>query len=300
MKACLIVHEVSAPYIRNVAATLIESLQDVFSSESRMVISSSVDSADIGDAELIFVIGENIDRFKRLAGRRYIYLNFSVVTMLGNPFKASVRGIRMIHHKSCLLKQKLDLFDALLDYYPPQTHHLVKSLNLPVVGFVPWVNPVMQQHVIPLKERPYDVCFVGAPSARRERILKKLKAAGCVLSPSSGVVAEDIAGQSRCTLNIHMQRSNHLEIPRVMGALAVSPLITEDSYGLHELLMKGSVRVVPYRRLVNETLALLSDSRHLEEIAEFARFWYCDVGAPRFKAIFISAIKEIQLICRAH
>lgn len=120
-------------------------------------------------------------------------------------------------------------------------------------------------------------------------MLEKLRAAGCVISPSSGVDAEDIAAQSRCTLNIHMQRSNHLEIPRVMGAIAVSPLITEDSYGIHELLPQRLVRAVPYRKLVDQTLATLADPGGLEETVELARLWYCDIGAPRFKETFISA-----------
>jgi len=296
MEACLVVHQRSIPYIRNVATALTEGLKDVFTTDSRMVVCTSIDSAEIGNAEVIFVIGENLGRFKRLAGRRYIYINFSVVTMLGNPLKNSVRGLRLIHYKSVLLRKKLDLFDALLDYYPPQTRKLAKSINLPVFGFVPYIIPVSQQQRIPIKDRPYDVCFVGSLSARRKKVLKKLQEEGCVISPSSGVVAEDIAAQSRITINIHMQRSNHLEIPRVMGALSASPLITEESYGLQELLPKGIVQAVPYSNLVNQTLDILADQNQLDKHAELAQQWYCEVGAPRFKNVFISTLKEMQLV----
>jgi hypothetical protein len=261
-----------------------------------MVACSSVDSVETGSAELIFVIGENLGRFKRRAGCRYVYLNFSVVTLLGNPFQSSIKGIRLIRYKRRLLWKKLDLFDALLDYYPPQTRRLVQALDIPVIGFVPWVAPASVQHKIALEDRPYDVGFVGGLTLRRQRVLDKLRAAGCVISPASGVDAEEIAAQSRCTLNIHMQRSNHLEIPRVMGALAASPLITEDSYGIHELLPRGIVLSAPYLKIVDQTLAILTDPEGLETTAELARRWYCEVGAPRFKAAFISAVKEIQLI----
>lgn len=277
---------------------LVEALQDAFEHECRMVACSSVDSAEIGDAELIFVIGENLVRFKRLPGRRYIYLNFSVVTILGSPFQCSIKGIQLIRYKNQLLRKKLDLFDAMLDYYPPQTRHLVQTLNIPVIGFVPWVPPVSPQNLTAFTDRSYDVCFVGGISARRKRVLEKLRAAGCVLSPSSDVDAEDVASRSRCTLNIHNQRSNHFEIPRVMGAIAVSPLITEDSYGIHEILPQGLIRVVPYRSLVDQALAILADPRSLEESCELARRWYCEIGAPHFRQSFIYAVKEIQLIVR--
>jgi hypothetical protein len=100
--------------------------------------------------------------------------------------------------------------------------------------------------------------------------------------------------------NKHLQRSNHLEIPRVMGALSASPLITEDSYGLHELVSERVVRAVPYRKLDSKILAILADSERLEKIADLSRRWYCEVGAPRFKEIFISAVREIRLTLRAH
>ena len=296
--ACLIVHERSVPYLTNILTALLEALQDLFGQECRMVICSSVDSAETGNAELIFVIGENLGRFKRLTGRRYIYLNFSVVTIIGNPFKNSVKGIQLIRYKNRLLQKKLDLFDALLDYYPSQTRHLIKQLNIPVAGFVPWISPTSWQYKISLTDRPYDVCFVGDISPRRQLVLEKLRVAGCVMSPSSGVNAEETSAQSRCTLNLHMQRSNHLEIPRVMGAMATSPLITEDSYGIDELLPQGLIQVVPYRKLVHHTLATLANPEGLEETAKLARRWYCNIGAPRFKDIFMSAVKELQFTVR--
>lgn len=163
---CLIVHECSVPCVRNVLAALIEALQDTFEQECRMVVCSSVDSAEIRDAELIFVIGENLGRFKRLAGRRYIYLNFSVVAMLGNPFQFSIKGIRLIRYKNRLLRRKLDLLDALLDYYPPQTRRLVQTLNIPVAGFVPWISPPCRRNTRLLSQTDYTTYVLLAASAQ--------------------------------------------------------------------------------------------------------------------------------------
>jgi len=300
MSACLVVHDTSVPYVRNVLAALIEALQEVFGEQSQMIACTSIDSAETGDAKTIFVVGENLGRFKRRPGCRYIYLNFSVVTMLGSPFQSSIKGIKLIRYKKRLLWKKLDLFDALLDYYPPQTRQLAQTLDLPVFGFVPWVVPSSSRRAIALKDRAYDVGFVGGISPRRGRILERLRAAGCTISPTSGVDAEEIAAQSRCTLNIHMERSNHLEIPRVIGALAASPLITEQSYGIHEILPQGIVHAVTYSKMVDAALVALADPESLENSAEFARQWYCEVGAPRFREQFISAVREIQLTVRAH
>jgi hypothetical protein len=301
MISCVIVHETSFPYVRNVLKALIEALQDSIDPNCRMIISSSVDSALIEDARVVFVIGENLGRFKRLKGRYYIYLNFSVITMLGSPFKCGFRGVRLIHYKKALLQSKLDLFDALLDYYPPQTRYLAKRLAIPVAGFVPWVLPPIETDLqIAIPERPFDVCFVGGLSPRRKRIIDMLRSEGCILSPSSGVIAEDIAAQSKCTINIHMQRSNHLEIPRVMGAVANSVIVTETSYGIDELFPKNLLQQVPYGKLVEQTLATLANENQLIQTTEISRQWYCDVGAPRSKINFISAVKELLLNMRLH
>lgn len=291
---CLVVHETSIPYVKNVLAAIADALKDAFGCECPMIACSSIDSAETMDVEYIFIIGENLGRFTRKPGRRYIFINFSVVSKLGSLASNSLNGSKLIRYKSQLLQSKLDLFDAVMDYYPPQTRYLSKTLNTPVFGFVPWVAPCAGLKPIPLESRAYDVCFVGSLSKRRQRVLDKLKAEGCVLSPFSNVVAEEVSAQSRCTLNIHLERSNHLEIPRVMGALAQSPLITESSYGIYELIPKQLVQVHSYSNLVNQTLALLSNPKSLEETALRARNWYIEVAAPRYKDMFISAVNELR------
>lgn len=296
LKACLVVHDVSVPYVRNVLVALKNTLNSEFEGGCEMVTCSTVDEANSGDADVIFVVGENLGRFERQSGRKYVYFNFSVVAMLGNPLRNSLKGIQLIRYKNKLLKSKLDLFDAVIDYYPAQTSVLKKQLDLPVAGFVPWVPPAPEETITKLSDRAYDVCFVGGLSPRREQIIEALKSTGCHMSPSSGVTLEEVAVNSRCTLNIHMQRSNHLEIPRVMASLANgSPLVTESSYGIRDMLPEDIVYVAPYPKLTDATLNALKDLEALEKTAQRAYRWYCDVGAPQFEAKFVSALHDLDL-----
>jgi hypothetical protein len=297
--ASLVVHANSIPYINNVLVALLAALQEVFNGNCRLISCTDVDSAAIDASEYIFVIGENLGRFKKIPGRRYIYFNFSVVEMLGGLFDFSITGIKLIRYKRRLILRKIDLFDAVLDYYPAQTWKLAKSLDIPVFGFIPWVDPVSPKDLTAFKDRRYDIGFVGGLTPRRQAILDGLRHAGLNLSPNAGVVAEDVAAQSRCTINIHMQRSNHLEIPRVMGALAASTLITEDSHDIQSIIPIQLIQTAPYEQIVKRIVASFDHSDQLSERGELARRWYCEIGASRFKQKFMSVVREIQILLPA-
>ncbi|MEL6859201.1 MAG: hypothetical protein AAFO74_12500 [Pseudomonadota bacterium] len=294
--ACLIVHKVSVPYIRNVIETIQETLEAVYGPETKLHICDDVDEVETGEAQVIFVIGEQLKRFTRRPGKSYVYFNFSVVAMIGNYLRNSLKGAQLIRYKRKLLDAKLDLFDAVIDYYPSQTQALKRKLDLPVAGFVPWVKPCSGDQIVTPAQREFDVCFVGGMSPRRSKVIESLKASGLSISPSSGVDLDDVARRSRCTLNIHMQRSNHLEIPRVMASLAnASPLITENSHGIFEILPDDLVIAAPYGHLIEATKDALTDQSKINDIADLAHRWYAQTGVPSFRAKLVNALQELNV-----
>ncbi len=294
-RATLIVHSFSFPYVENFVRCLLGILRRHLDAEAQLLIAEAVDAPDYEDG-LVFVIGENFPKFRRRPGCRYVYLNLSVVTLLGSPFAASLSGYRHVFRKRRMLLAKLPLFDAVLDYYPHQTNVLRRQLSLPVFGF-DVVVPV--KTAPPVSKRDFDVCFVGGITPRRRRVLDKLRESGFVLSPASGAPIEEIAARSRCCLNVHMERSNHLEIPRVLAAVsAACPVVTESSFGLEDFGAGAFIEEVPYADLVQGVQTMLSDEDHLRQCAERAREWYVENYAPRAERRWEELFVQLKTLLR--
>lgn len=294
--AALVVHEVSVPYVRNVLAALHATLRETLDPDARMLACASVDEAPVEPGSVVLIVGENLGRFRRRPGCTYAFVNFSVVRLLGNPFAVSLDGLRLIRRKARLLREKLDLIDAVIDYYPAQTRGLAARLPRPVFGFVPWVDPSETEALEP-EERPFDLCFVGGLSPRRQAVLERLKSAGLRLSPAAGIDLETAASRSRVTLNLHMQRSNHLEIPRVMGAMAAgSFVVTERSHGLGDLVPAGLVKSAPYRRVADAVLRALDDRQALERRARASGEWYRATCVPAAREAFAATLDRVAAL----
>ncbi|NVK54893.1 MAG: hypothetical protein HWE26_04710 [Alteromonadaceae bacterium] len=294
MDACLLIHDRSVSNIKNVLFTLEQGIKEVYSTESKIIICKDIDSIDVGSSKYIFVIGEHFRRFTRIPGCYYIYINFSVVSLLGNPLNNSLRGLKLIFHKYLLLRSKMELFDTVLDYYPAQTKKIKRTSRVPIFNFVPFIHPAYLPQYVPLENRKFDVCFVGALTPRRQKIIQALQQAGCSISPSSGVVAEEMSAKSRITLNIHMQRSNHLEIPRLLGAISLSPVVTEISYGLADLMPENVIHTASYNDIVDCTLSLLNDKEKLQDMMTKAREWYIHTAVPKFHSQLVKALAKIK------
>ena len=95
-----------------------------------------------------------------------------------------------------------------------------------------------------------------------------LEDAGLRLSPSTGVVLEDVLRQSRLCLNFHSHRSRHLDYPRMLGAYATgAALLTESSFGMDRLFPHDVYVSVTYRGLIREAVALLGDKQKIQSLA---------------------------------
>ncbi len=289
-RATLFVHSFSFPYIENFVRYFHGILRRQVDPDAQLLIADEVDS-EAYEEGLVFVIGENLAAFRRRPNCRYIFLNLSVVTLLGSPFAASLNGCLQVFRKRRMLLSKLHLFDALLDYYPPQTAALKRQLSIPVYGFD---VAVPARATVPIADRDYDVCFVGGITARRGKLLDGLEQEDIVMSPHSGASIEKIAERSRCCLNVHQERSNHLEIPRVLAAVSAGcPVVTENSYGLEALGMGSFVKPYGYTELVHGIRDMLSDKQRLQERADAARDWYSNHYLPAAETRWAALLAEL-------
>ena len=275
MRAYLIIQSLSYEHVRNIAHFIHRRLQVCFGEDACLVRTDEIDAVDYDENAVVLVIGERFRRHTRRPSCLYVYLNFSVLAFMGNPWKSSPEGVRAILRKRRLLFEKVDLYDAVLDYFPPQTERLRKSLPQPVLGFPVAID---QQELTPpagIAERALDLCFVGGSSPRRKTVLKAIDRLALQRSPGSGVVFEDMAASSKLCLNIHSVRSNHLETPRIIGAIASGcPVLTEPCYGLETLVPLELVETASPRRMAQRARALLEDQEALQTMQDRAFHWH--------------------------
>lgn len=276
-RASLVIQRYSDAYVRNFARFVHDALRRFIDPDAPLLLPNEVDDAAYPEG-LVFLIGEKFRPFTRRPGCTYVYLNLSVVSWLGNPFATSLDGHRVIRRKRRLLAGKLPLIDVLLDYYPAQTRILARRLDLPVLGFDVALAP---RPPLPPLERVHDVCFVGGINDRRREVLDRLSAAGLRLSPSEGAPIEEIAALSRLCLNIHAERSRHLETPRIVAALSVgTPVLTETSHAAGAFAGLPFIVDRPKARLAGAARELLSDPARLAALGEEAGRWYREVYHP--------------------
>ena len=278
--AVLVVHYFSYPFIRNVAHFIHETLGDSFERGAALSIREAVDEAEFEENTAVFIIGETFPPFQRQDGCRYFYLNFSVVSVLGRPWETGLAARRAIRHKRKMLAGRLGSVDAVLDYYPPQTRVLQRQLGLLVLGFD--VATVAPAKSISMRERPYDVCFVGSLNARRRAVCDVIRDRDLSMSPSKDIVIEDAAAQSRVCLNVHSVRSHHFETPRFLAAFAAgTPMVTEPSFGAGGIVDLSHAVEDRCDALPDAVERLLSEDDRLEEMGQNARHWYLATYLPR-------------------
>jgi len=290
MRASLVVDRFSLTYVQKFTEYLHGVLRHHLDPDAAFLACDSVDEAQHPDG-IVFLIGENLPPFRRRPGCRYVYLNFSVVSVLGSPFAASLSGHRQVFRKRRMLAARLPLYDMLLDFYAPQTRLLAHQLRLPVRGFDFAIAPV---DAAPVHERSHQACFVGGITDRRKAVLDALEEAGVALSPSSGAAVEELAAKSLCCLNIHAQRSNHLEVPRLVAAFAAGcPVVTESSYGLAEFCDEDFVEERALSGIASAVEALLADPDRVQRLGKAAARWYRETYLPRAETRWRDLCHEI-------
>ncbi len=281
-RAYLIIQRVSFDHITYVTHFIRGELARHFGNDVDLIICDEIDDAPHDEASAVFVIGEGFKPHTRRPGCVYIYLNFSIVAVMGNPLQLSKVGWSAIRRKARMLREKQGCFDVILDYFAPQTARLQRRLDIPVFGFPVAVDPEAINTSLPMRDRPYDICFVGAMRPRRQQVLAELADYGLALSPHKNVIYEDVAAQSRCCINIHAHRSNHLETPRIIGAIAAgTPMVTEQSYGLQTLLPDGLVTVAKLRDIAKVAKTISAEDDAQKDRQMRVQNWYEQVYLPQ-------------------
>lgn len=294
-RACLIVQRVSFDHITHVTHFIRGALDRHFDSDVDLIICDEIDDAKYDEGTTVFVIGEGFQPHTQRSGCLYVYLNFSIVAVMGNPLQLSKIGWSAIRRKRRMLHEKLANFDVVLDYFPPQTARLKRQLGVPVFGFNVAIDPEAITASTPMHDRPYDVCFVGGMTPRRQKVLAELADEGLKLSPHKGVIYEEMAAQSRCCINIHAYRSNHLETPRVIGAIATqTPIITEPSYGLHTLLPEDLVMVAKLRNIAKAAQGVCASIDVQKDRQMQSQDWYRHVYLPQCHASWAEICNRVK------
>lgn len=278
---CIVASKNSLTYVPLIVKTLKNIIEADFRAAAPLFVCDRVDEAPIPRGSIVFVVGESFPRFTKKPGCLYLYLNFSVVEFMGNPMSIGLSGLRQVGKKRRMLREKLDCFDVLLDFLPLQTTLLQHRLDMPVMHFPPCVDPALLDESPSPNGTPYDVCFVGGATARRRAVLRRIETKGLSLSPSSEVILEEIAARSSLCLNIHAARSNHLETPRIVGALAAGcPVVTEKSFGIRSVFPADIVIAAPLVRLPSTVRELLQDRARLDDLRQRSTEWYRSVYFP--------------------
>ncbi|MEW5422311.1 hypothetical protein [Amorphus sp. 3PC139-8] len=283
----LVAHKKSLPFVRNALKFIERQAVELVGDAASIQELEQIDQmqSDVGSA--VIVVGDPFGPPQRLPGRRYLFLNLSVVSFAGAPWDYSLSGARVIAAKRRAYIRKMASYDMLLDYLPHQAASLARKLRRNVSALPIAVDTI---ETFPPE---FDVCFVGSRSPRRERVLSRLGNMGVQMSPRSGVTLEDVTRRSRLTLNVHAHRSNHLETPRIVGAISSGSVVaTEPCYGMaeafpREMYLEASIADLP------ATVASALSTGTYDEIANRASDWYRSTYYPEAVAAWRSVLSGL-------
>ncbi len=121
-----------------------------------------------------------------------------------------------------------------------------------------------------------DVLFYGSVNERRLRILQALERAGARVHVAFGVYGEardDLIARARLVLNVQFYEARILEVVRLQLLLANGvPVVSESAPGMDAPAgLADACAFEPYERLVPGALALLRDTRALDELGARGR-----------------------------
>ena len=285
------------PYVQKIVQTLHSDMMDYYGDHTPLVVTDDGSELASLTTDTVFLIGENLKDLEGPSSRRLVFINFSVVTVLGNLFSTGINGWLQIRRKRKLLEEKAHVIHSILDYYPSQTPRLAELSMIPALGFLPYIRPELVPKADLVEHRAHDICFVGNMSARRQKIVRFLKSKGLSFTESHGKDLEDLASTAKISINIHNQRSNHLEIPRLIGAMAAgTAIVTEDSYGLDSVLDRTTLLSVKYSQLTSSILKLARDPLRIRDLRDRSTEWYRTVYVPRARRRFFEALDQIEAL----
>ncbi len=293
----LIVHEISYQYVKSSIVYIANILNTEFTQNFSLEIVSTVEEVDVSDIAWVFVVGDPFDEFVRNEYSHYIFINFSLVYEFEGIVKTSIEAKEWIQKKHELFMKKLHCFDTVLDYFPIQTAIMQKELAAyPVNVFSFPVNTVKQQEArIPILERLYDVCIVGSLSARRKEIHNLLESNDLYLSPVHTKKFPEIIRNSKVVINIHVQQSNNVELPRIIETLQMgSCLLTEKCLKLSDVISSECYCESNYADLLTNCLDLINNPMKIAQYERSSLSYMSEIYNPRSDEMWKTLIASIE------
>lgn len=271
----LVIHKVSHRYVASVINYIRAVIQDVTGVKVVERVAERIDEIAFPRSATVFVIGDPFAPFAKRKDCYYVFLNFSLLYNVTQWGSLSWKARIWIRQKHLRFLQKVQCYDAILDFYQPQAVMMrreLKDAGIMVMCF--WTNTLDTTAAVPppLDDRRWDVCVVGNLSRRRRRIYRELEKLGCRLSPFETTDLALVMTQSRLTLNVHFHRCDTLEAPRVIQALNLGCcLVTETCYGLEQLVPRDCFRSVEYDDIVQEVVGMLESPLRIVEVERLAK-----------------------------
>lgn len=270
----LIVHKISYKYISRIVDYIYEQLNKHSLLNVEFILCDDINDVNLEFNSTVYIIGDLFDNFNKTKNCKYVFLNFSVLYVIGNPMNCSFNAYRKIRKKKKIFESKIKCFDFILDFWPLQTFFLQNEFSIPVKSFPVGVNLDNLNINEKTTDRKYDLCFVGSMTNRREKLLKKIESLGLEITPYKNVIFEEKAMESKIVLNVHAHRSNHIEMPRIIGALACkSALVTEFNSNLSKLVVSDCYISNTYNKLIPQIEFLLVNPDEINTLATNGFNW---------------------------
>lgn len=289
-------HPSSALYARNVADWIYSVLEQYFPSPPIRIQRSHIDIADLPVNTLLFVLGQETILCNRQDSVRVVFICLSAFYSVRGILNQSLGGIRLLRRRrKKVAKNILPYTDAIIDYYPRHAEVLQKKLNNNLIVHSFLLNSISSgKSSVEFAKRRWDICIVGGRSKRREAVWKRLLVRGLSLSPASSECLEETILNSRLVLNIHSERYDNVEVPRIIAAIqnGVS-VLSEPCYGLNDILPNNLIDICEYKDLGERALFLLSNPAFLHEMSDHARSWYDSVYQSKSSQTLVSTLESI-------
>lgn len=122
--------------------------------------------------------------------------------------------------------------NAVIDYHPENPQAYGKNASevpLLTFGHSPRLAPEVP---VPLRDRPVDLLFLGLPGARRDAVLRRVRAAGIDVvvpdGPVFGPERDDLVRSAKAVLNVAAYDTNRFEQVRASLCLSLgTPVVSE-------------------------------------------------------------------------
>jgi len=265
-----------------------EVISQVTSSQVHHLTGESIDLSKFPPHSIIIIVGQATPCL--VSSRADLFLVFMCLSVFYNASGdcgADSSGLAFLQRRRQMVESNIiPYIDALIDYYPRHCNRLQMifepcRISVDWYPIVPAADPICST----MLQYDYDVCLVGSPSARRERISEHLASVGLKLSPDKTDQLPDTMLRSKIVINVHRYVHDNIELPRILLALSLGrPLVSEPCFGLSDVIPEGIIQIADYENIVAACMSLLGNDSRRSALSHQAAAWIRDVYLDICKA----------------